>query len=214
MFLGSRKFIGNVSLTNNPFDFLAQGSSASGISMDPTGFFAMSTAFSGSDTRGYIDSTEPESNFSTVTILTPGKILSVVIKSMQVTYINANTPDLSRTCQLKLVYGRYSNYNTGDFQSDVSNTITITSNVDATAVLSGGNYTHTNNFSTFSTEGTNGTSGPTNICPIQFFFKKTITESSNTATSSKIGLIPSYKVSAGGLATSARMTITISDNDA
>ena len=214
MFLGTGKFLGGAPLTNNPFDFEAQGSSNSGISMSPTGFFAMSTAFAGSDPRGYIDSTEPELNFSTVTILTPGKILSVVIKSIEVRYTTANTPDVSRACDIKLVYGRYSNYAlSGDVQSDVSDTITITSQVDATAVASGGNYIHTNNFSTFSSTGSNGTSGPTNIFPIQFFFKKIITESSNTATSSKIGLIPSYKVSAGGQFSSGKMTITITDND-
>ena len=35
-----------------------------------------------------------------------------------------------------------------------------------------GNIQYTNNFSTFTTSGTNGESGPTNIYPIQFFFKK------------------------------------------
>lgn len=214
MFLGTGKFLGGAPLTNNPVDFTASGQSASGISMSPTGFFAMSNPFSGNDTRGYRDSTESELNFSTVTILTPGKILSVVIKSIQVKYTTANTPDLSRPCDIKLVYGRYSNYIlSGDVQSDVSDTITITSQVDATAEASGGNFVHTNNFSTFSSTGSNGTSGPTNIFPIQFFFKKIITESSNTETSSKIGLIPSYKVSAGGQLSSGIMTITITDND-
>jgi hypothetical protein len=136
----------------------------------------------------------------------------VEIKSLQVKYRTVNAPDVNRTCSVRLRYGRLSNvFNANDTATDVSNIATIQSTAAATYTVSGATYTHTNNFESFNYTGTIGTI-TSSIYPTPFFFKKTITSSSSGYDYTKIGLIPTYEVSAGGQRVDGSITITISES--
>jgi hypothetical protein len=212
MFIGSRKFLGAGGFTTQTATVTAAGSTASGIAMND-GTFPM-TAFSGTDVSGHIDSSEANLNFPSVTYLSAGRVLTVDMTAFQTTYRTVNTPEPNRQCKIILAYANAGNYLTSQFNFGTLNVIaTITSQVAATYTLSGGTYTHTNNYSTYRIDTGSGESGDLTAYPIRFFTRRRIltTDKTNTFGAGTVGtgLIARYQVTAGAQPVSGSVSITI-----
>jgi hypothetical protein len=212
--LGSKKFIGGGKIFTNLSTVSSSGTSLSGISME-TGYYKMS-GFSGDDTAGniysIIDNPSSNVNASSITLLTAGRTLTIEITSLQVKFRTTNSPDVNRTCYVKLRYGRLINlFSESDHDSNVSNIATFTSTAASTYTVSGATYTHTNDFGSYLVD-IGSTSWTSSVYPVPFFYRKTIsaTDANDAgAGTSPIGLIATYSVSSGGQRVDGSMGITI-----